>query len=198
MANDDSAPVANYAPTLWGLAFVAAMFGTGFGARLSHLSGFWTMVVMLPPMLLLIPLIRSTERSGNLSGCTSPALKRYNQRGLIWAFSYVAALFFAISINDWLKPDGPLLWLIAVLPALPIVYFVWGLYRYLVEETDEYLKMRYVVSALFGLGFVLIASTVWGFLESFKVVPHIQSWLVVPLWAIGLGLSQIWQRVRWS
>src|SRR3546814_1486161 len=94
------------------------MFGTGFGARFAGLDGIWTMIVMLPPMLLLIPLIRSTERSGNLAGCTSPALKRYNRRGLIWSFSYVAALFFAVSFNDWLKHEGPLLWLIAVLPAL--------------------------------------------------------------------------------
>ena len=194
----DNAPVANHAPLLWGLAFVVAMFGTGFGARFAGLGGIWTMIVMLPPMLLLIPLIRSTERDDNFAGCSSPALKRYNRRGLIWSFSYVAALFFAISVNDWLKPEGPLLWLIAVLPALPIVYFVWGLYRYLVEETDEYLKMRYVTHALFGLGLLLIVATVWGFLESFKVVPHVESWMAVPVWAIGLGVAQIWHRVRGS
>src|SRR3546814_2553746 len=96
--------------------------------------------------LLLIPLVRSTERSGNIAGCNSPALKRYNRRVLIWAFAYVAALFFAISVNNVLNPEGPVLCLIAVLPALPIVYFVWVLYRYLIEETDEYLKMRNVRS----------------------------------------------------
>src|SRR3546814_826705 len=84
----------------------------------------------------------------------------------------------------------------AVLPALPIIYFVWALYRYLVEETDEYLKLRYAINALFGLGFLLIVGTVWGFLESFKVVPHVESWTVVPVWAIGLGVAQIWQRMR--
>lgn len=197
MTTDVTAPHSR-APLMWGLAFVIAMFGTGILARAVGLNGFWSMVVMLPPMLLLIPLIRSAERGGNLAGCTSPALKRYNRRGLIWAFGYVGSLFFAISVNDWLRPEGPLLWLIAVLPALPIVYFVWALYRYLVEETDEYLKMRYVGDALFGLGLLLIVSTVWGFLESFKVVPHIQSWIVVPVWAIGLGLSQIRRRISGS
>src|SRR3546814_14845375 len=83
---DDNAPVANHAPLLCALACVVAMFGTGFGARFAGLDGIWTMIVMLPPMLLLIPLIRSTERSGNIAGCTSPALKRYNRRGLIWSF----------------------------------------------------------------------------------------------------------------
>lgn len=193
---EDSLSGGNRTPLYWGLAFVAAMFGTGILARVLGLSGFWSMVVMLPPMLLLIPLIRSSERGGNLAGCTSPALNRYNRRGLIWAFGYVAALFFAISVNDWLKPVGPLLWFLAILPSLPILYFVWALYRYLVEETDEYLKMRYVGDALFGLGLLLIVSTIWGFLESFKVVPHVESWIVVPVWSIGLGLSQIRRRLR--
>lgn len=194
----EAAPASGRRPLWWGAIFIIATFGTGIAARVIGLNGFWSMAIMLPPMLLLIPLIRSTERDGNLAGCTSPALQRYNRRGLIWAFTYVAALFFAISVNDWLRPEGLLLWLIAVLPALPIVYFVWALYRYLVEETDEYLKMRYVGDALFGLGLLLIVSTVWGFLESFKVVPHIQSWIVVPVWGIGMGLSQIRRRIGGS
>src|SRR3546814_19897383 len=103
-------------------------------------------------------------------------------------------------ISDWssdvCSSDLPVLWLIAVLPALPIVYFVWVLYRYLIEETDEYLKMRNVINALFGLGFLLIVATVWGFLESFKVVPHVESWMAVPAWALGLGLGHLWQRTR--
>lgn len=197
MAEDSPMP-RHRAPLLWGLAFMVATFGTGIFARVVGLNGFWSMAVMLPPMLLLIPMIRSAERGGNLAGCNSPALSRYNRRGLLWAFGYVAALFFAISVNDWLKPAGPLLWLIAVLPALPILYFVWALYRYLIEETDEYLKMRYVSDALFGLGLLLIVSTIWGFLESFKVVPHVESWIVVPVWAIGLGLSQIRRRISGS
>src|SRR3546814_14657624 len=118
---DDNAPVANHAPLLWALAFVVAMFGTGFGARFAGLDGIWTMIVMLPPMLLLIPLIRSTERSGNLAGCTSPALKRYNRRGLLCSFSYVAALFFAVSVNDWPKPELTQLWLTPVIPPSPTI-----------------------------------------------------------------------------
>lgn len=195
---EETAASTSRKPLLWGLAFIVAMFGAGIFARVVGLNGFWSMAIMLPPMLLLIPLIRSVERGGNLAGCNSPALIRYNRRGLIWAFAYVAALFFAISINDWLKPEGPLLWTIAVLPALPIVYFVWALYRYLIEENDEYLKMRYIGQALFGLGILLIVATVWGFLESFKVVPHVESWMVVPVWAIGLGLAQVAHRLRGS
>src|SRR3546814_18441204 len=103
-------------------------------------------------------------------------------------------------ISDWssdvCSSDLPVLWLIAVLPALPIVYFVWVLYRYLIEETDEYLKMRNVINALFGLGFLLIVATVWGFLASFTVVPHVESWMAWPALGNSLCLGQMWHRIR--
>ncbi|WP_077146864.1 hypothetical protein [Sphingopyxis sp. KK2] len=180
----------------WVALFLIGMFGTGIGARVAGLSGVWTMIVMLPPMLLLIPMIRSVERSSAAQGCASPALQRYNRRALTWSFAYVAMLFLAITVNDRLHPQGPLLWAIAILPALPILYMVWSFHRYLVEETDEYLKMRNIGNALVGMGVVLAVATVWGFLESFGVVPHAPGWLVVPLWGFGLGAAQIWRMVR--
>ena len=182
----------------WMAMFLIGTFGTGIAARIVGLSGIWTMIVMVPPMLLLIPLVRSVERSSTAQGCASPALKQYNRRALTWSFAYVAMLFFAITVNDKLQPQGPLLWVIAILPALPILYMVWSFHRYLAEETDEYLKMRNIGNALFGLGVVLAVATVWGFLESFRVVPHAPGWLVVPLWGIGLGAAQIWRMARGS
>jgi hypothetical protein len=115
---------------------------------------------------------------------------------LIWSFAYIGALFGAITVYHELKPTGPLLWLIAVLPALPILYFVWAVGRYLTEETDEYQRMKQVTSALFATGWLLILATIWGFLETFEVVPHVPSWAVIPVWAIGLGVAQIWAAMR--
>ena len=62
--------------------------------------------------------------------------------------------------------------------------------RYLMEETDEYLRHRASFSSLIGLGVVLVLGTVWGFLETFGLVPHIWAWWVMPAWAIGLGIGQ--------
>src|SRR3546814_13603521 len=85
---EDSAPAANRAPLLWALAFVLAMFGTAIGARFVGLSGFWTMLFMLPPMLLLIPLVCSPQPHRHLADCTSPRLPRYNRRVLIRAVPF--------------------------------------------------------------------------------------------------------------
>ena len=185
-------------PMFWGVAFVVAMFGAGIFARTVGLNDFWSMAIMLPPMLLLIPLIRLGEKYGTALGCTSQALVRYNRRALAWSFAYVIALFIAVVAKDRLDPHGPLLWLVAALPSLPIFYFVYTLHAYLREEDDEYLKMRFVEQALWGLGLLLVLATFWGFLESFGAVPHAAGWLALPVWAIGMGLAAFWKKLRAS
>lgn len=185
------------APMLWGIAFVAAMFGAGIFARMIDLNSFWSMAIMIPPMLLLFPFVKATQRrQAAVCGNVSPAIIAYNRRMLIWSFTYMAALFGAISVFNAMKPTGPLLWLIALLPALPILYFVWALGRYLVEEADEYIRMKQVSAALFATGLLLVLATVWGFLETFGVAPHIPAWAAVPVWAIGLGLGHFFNKVR--
>ena len=185
------------APLLWGVAFVAAMFAAGIFARTVDLNSFWSMAIMIPPMLLLFPMVKSAQkRQAAACGNVSPAIITYNRRMLIWSFAYVVALFAAISVFNQLKPTGPLLWLIAVLPALPILYFVWALGQYLVEEKDEYIRMKQVSAALFATGVLLALATVWGFLETFGVVGHVPSWAAVPVWALGLGLGHFYNKAR--
>ncbi len=198
MINADAAePNGGRAAWIWAAAFVIGMFGAGIFARAIDLDEFWSMAIMIPPMLLLIPMVKSAQKRQQLvCGNVSPAIIAYNRRMLIWSFAYVIALFGAISIYNNFKPSGPILWLIAILPSLPILYFVWALGRYLVEETDEYIRMMQVSAALFATGWLLALATVWGFLETFGVAAHVPAWAAVPVWAIGLGVAQIWRKVR--
>lgn len=180
---------------LWGLAFFVGMFGTGFVARAMDLGSIASAAVMVPPMLLLIPLVRASEKAQAACGALSPATRRYNRRGLVWSFGYVILLFVAIA-GARSGASGPLLWVLAILPALPILYLLWAMARYLVEETDEYLRMRVVTSALWASGLLLAVATVWGFLETFELVPHVAGWAAVPVWAVGLGVSSLVNRWR--
>lgn len=181
---------------LWAFAFVVAMFGTGLFARLLELGSLASMLVMVPPMMLLIPMIRSLERRSTELGCLSPALRRYNRRFVTASLAYVVALFAAIGLDDYFALTGPALWIIALLPTVPIMAMIWTMARLLNEETDEYLRMQSINAALFATGFLLVIATLWGFLETFGVVPHVWTWAAFPVWALGLGVGQLVSKAR--
>ena len=42
----------------------------------------------------------------------------------------------------------------------------------------------------------LAAGIFWGFLETFELVPHVPAWWVLPVWAGGLGVAQLWMWAR--
>ena len=185
-----------WAVWLWGAAFFFGMFGAGFLAKGLHLGAVPSMLIIMVPMLLLIPFVRATERAQASCGSSSPAMVRYNRRAMVWSFGYVVLLFAGITGSKVLNAHGPFLWFLAVLPGLPILYLLWAMGRYLAEEQDEYLRMRAVQSALWATGLLLGSATVWGFLESFALVPHVPSWAAVPVWAVGLGLGTFVNRWR--
>jgi uncharacterized membrane protein len=180
--------------TLWVAAFVIAMFGVAWLVDGLAISRTWKMVASLAPMLLLIPMVRAVERSQRQCGAYSAATGTYNRRALIWSFSYVLLLVGAITANRAWHPAGALAWVIAILPALPVFFLIWSMGAYIVEETDEYLRQRTVISALWATGFLLALATCYGFLETFKLVPHVEGWAAVPVWAVGLGLGNLMGR----
>jgi hypothetical protein len=87
------------------------------------------------------------------------------------------------------------LWLLALLPSLSIAYLVWAMSRYLVEEDDEYQRMRQIQSALVATGLLLVVASAWGFLELFNLVPHGEGFWAVGVWAIGQGLGNLVQNL---
>lgn len=119
----------------------------------------------------------------------SPAIRRYNRRVLILGALY-AVLLLGVS---WLFArhliGGPLAWFAAILPALPILGIFAAIGRYLVEEQDEYVRMMMARQSLIASGFALGVATVWGFLESFGMVGHVEAFYGAVLWFGGLGIG---------
>jgi hypothetical protein len=179
---------------LWAAAFVISM-GIASGVIGSgDLGPVETLAAIAVPMLLLIPMVRSAERMQAAAGCATPAMRAYNRRCLVMSLGYVLTLFLTIGVTDRLSVTGPLLWLLALLPALPIIGIIWAIARLLVDETDEYQRLRMVRASLVATGLVLVTSTLWGFLEMFGLAPHLWLWAVFPVWAIGLGIGQLVNR----
>jgi hypothetical protein len=189
------APGAKRARWFWAAAFVVGM-GLAGGVINSMKLGFvGSLAVAFVPMLLLIPMVRSAERVQAVSGCATPATRRYTRRFVAMSFGYVAALFVALGIDHSYSVDGPLLWLLALVPTIPIMGMIWTIARLLVEETDEFQRLRMVRASLVATGLLLVVGTLWGFLEMFGLVPHLWMWAVFPIWSVGLGLGQLYNRV---
>lgn len=183
---------------LWAAAFVVSMGAASVFVGSGHLDLIETFVAVAFPMLLLVPMVRSAERMQAAAGCATPAMRAYNRRSLVMSLGYVLALFVTIGLTDRFTITGPLLWILALLPALPIIGIVWAMARLLIAETDEYQRLRMVRASLVATGLVLVSSTLWGFLEMFGLVPHLWLWAVFPVWAIGLAIGQLVNRVAFG
>lgn len=178
-------------PLFWGGMFVASMFGMAALAGFGAIEGPARTILMIAPMVLLFPMVKAAERRGAADGCVNPVIVRYNRRVLFSSFGYVLGLGIAISIWNRYEVTGGAAIALALLPSLPTFGMIWAMGRYLIEETDEYLRHRAIMAAVLSLGLVLALGIFWGFLEMFEVVPHVWAWWVLPVWAIGLGVAQL-------
>ena len=119
----------------------------------------------------------------------NPAQRRYNRSVILLSLAYALILFGVITFFKNSSPTGLSAYAAAILPALPIigVFFAMGLY--LVDEQDEYLRMLTVRQTLWASGFMLSVATIWGFLENFDLVHHIDAYYAAVLGFGGLGLG---------
>ena len=158
----------------------------------------WIGVVLLVAVIAVftVMIMRAGESHARGRGAFSAAMATYNKRMLAASAVYVAGLMLAIWVHDQYAPKGVVAFVVALAPSAGILLMVAAMARLLVEETDEYLRHRYVRSALFGLGTLLTLATVWGFFEQFGLVPHAPGWLAAPVYALGLGIAQCWPGAR--
>lgn len=171
------------------LASIAAITALRVTDAINHPTG---MILLMGAMLLAIPIMKASERGG----CASPAMRTYNRRVLMASFGYLLGLGVAIWLWRNYELSRGLTFALAMLPVLPTFAMIWAMARYLIEERDEYLRYRTTLAAIVGLGAVLASGIFWGFLEMFELVPHIWAWWVLPVWALGMGLTQLWMKVR--
>jgi hypothetical protein len=125
----------------------------------------------------------------------SPAMKRYNWRVVWLSLTYAIFLIGAVYGFKHQLFGGLLAWVAAILPALPIIGIFGAMGRYLVEEQDEYVRMLMVRQSLWASGFALSVATVWGFLENFNLVDHVDAYSVAIVWFFGLGVGAVMNKL---
>jgi hypothetical protein len=128
-----------------------------------------------------------------IRGFASPQ-GRYTLRIVVLMTAYVALLILANMLFNVSLAEAPIRWLVAILPALPIIGVFWAIGRLIVELKDEYVRMLLVRQTLFATAIMLSVATAWGFLEDFGLLPHVPAYYAAILWFFALGLVQLVNR----
>jgi hypothetical protein len=128
----------------------------------------------------------------------SPAERRYVRRIAVIMAIYVVAIFSVSWTFSHLHPHGPLTYLLAILPALPILGVIATFGIYLAEEEDEFVRTVMVQSSLWSTGLVLGFATFWGFLQSYTAAFNLPMYWVFILWWAAFGLVQPLVRRRYQ
>jgi hypothetical protein len=117
------------------------------------------------------------------------AQRRYVVR--MWVAAALCILFSVVTALEFKRghPTGVLTYLMAILPALPIIGALVGTGIYLLEEADEFQRNLLIQSLLGGMGAILSVATVWGNLEDFAHAPHLDLIWVYPMFWVFVGLS---------
>jgi hypothetical protein len=113
-----------------------------------------------------------------------PANRRYQLRQSLLMVAYFVVLMGATLLHERGLTTGPIGYLIAVAPALPLVGVFVAMGRYVKEETDEVMRNHLLTAYMWSGAATLCEATVWGFLETFGKAPNLWMW-VVPLLFFG-------------
>ncbi|ESQ80618.1 hypothetical protein [Asticcacaulis sp. YBE204] len=116
----------------------------------------------------------------------SPAAE-YTIQMIVWMTLYVGLLTGAILYIKTNHPTGPLLYALAILPALPIGGTIVTFLRF-IERSDEYIRAMMVRRVLIAMGLTLFLSTAIGFIENFTETQLIERYLVYPMFWACFGL----------
>lgn len=122
--------------------------------------------------------------------------RRYTMRIAVLMALYVIALFVAVrAFRGNHPPTGFAAYALAVAPAVPVVGVFWAMLRRIVEEADEYQRLLLVRQILIASGFALTIATIWGFLENFGMVEHVEAFYITVLWFFGVGIGAFYNRL---
>ena len=126
----------------------------------------------------------------------APSARRYAFR-LSWAmFAYVvlSLVLSYLSLHGF-HPKGIVAYIFAVLPAIAIIATLVSGGMYLSEETDEFQRHLFVQSILWGVGGIMVLTSVWGWLQLYI---HISVFFTIWTFPFFLVFQSVtWQVLRW-
>lgn len=129
------------------------------------------------------------------------SLTQPRRRYLVRLVATMAVYLLFTYITRWsfqhLHPAGLRVYLLAMLPALPMVGSLAVVGLYVAEESDEFERSILVQSILWGLGGALSVSTICGALEEFAGSPHRSAFYSYLFFWIFMAISGAVIRLRY-
>lgn len=122
----------------------------------------------------------------------TPANKRYVRRYLVGCAIYGVILTATTAVVRLFDLEGPVLVALSLLPALAIAGVMVVMGRYLLEETDEYVRRRVVIAMLFSIGVLISFTTAVGFLQQRGALGMVNLFWIFPAWCVASSAAEMW------
>ena len=127
-----------------------------------------------------------------------PSTRRYLRRLAATMALYLGSLFLAEYVIEDLLITGPIAAICAALPGLAFAGVFWIFAALIVEEKDEFYRLLYVRQGLIATGITLTAAAIWGFLERYAILPHVEAFWWPTIWCFGLGIGAIFNKIKYD
>lgn len=121
--------------------------------------------------------------------------RRYFTRIGISMAIYLASLFAANYLIEDMQVGRQIAFVLALIPGLAAAGLFYAVGMFIVEQSDEFMRMLAVRQQLIATGFAMSVATVWGFLEELLLFPHFPGFWIVVLWAIGTVVGGLSNRI---
>lgn len=118
----------------------------------------------------------------------TPAARRYVLRTFAFMVPYVAICVAMMTTNVFDSIMGrPVAWLLALAVAAPIAGQIWAMLSFM-RDSDEFVRAVTAKQFIIAAGIAMAIFAAWGFGESFAGAPHMEGWLIVPLFYGAFGV----------
>ena len=111
--------------------------------------------------------------------------------------SYAVLLALALWTHHSRAVEGALRYAIALLPAIPLAGVIALVAQAISAEQDEFQRAVWAEAMLWGTATTLVATTVWGFLESLAGAPHVPLYWVFPFFTAATLVAFFTLRQRY-
>ncbi len=158
------------------------------------------MLLLIVPAMNMMALVASAVNRPRGDTClaTGQAQRRYIKRVAIFTSLYLATFALLTFLDKEMTLPYMVKLALATLPGLALSGVFWAIGRLIVEEQDEFMRMLVIRQSLIASGLALSAASVWGFLESAKVAPHVDAYWFAIIWFLGLGVGAVFNRIQYG